>query len=37
MQVYRVQERDNPAVWRIFIWGEDRSGVSGLKTWAVET
>ncbi|UQN10686.1 nuclease A inhibitor family protein [Deinococcus sp. QL22] len=37
MQVYRVQERDNPAVWRIFILGEDRGGVSGLETWAVET
>lgn len=37
MQVYRVQERDNPAVWRIFILGEDRYGVSGLETWAVET
>lgn len=37
VQAYRVQERANPAVWRIFILGEDRCGVSGLETWAVET
>ncbi|WP_295814380.1 nuclease A inhibitor family protein [uncultured Deinococcus sp.] len=38
LRVYRVRDAvATPAVWTVFVLGQDACGTSGLESWAVET